>query len=43
MKNNLIDTWKEKVIKYYINKLYYFRNTTTSQVKERYIKINGFK
>lgn len=37
--NNLIVTWKQKLIKYYINKLCHFRNTTTSQVERNYAKI----
>ncbi len=32
-------TWKEKVIKYYTNNLYYFGNTTTSRAEEGYAKI----
>ncbi len=38
LQNDLMATWKEKVIKCYTNKLYHFRNTTTSQAEEGHAK-----
>lgn len=37
--NNEIAIWKEKIIKYYKNKFYYFENTIISHIERDYAKI----
>lgn len=37
--NDLLAIWKEKVLKYHINKLYHFGNITTLQTKSEHAKI----
>lgn len=39
LQNDLMATWKEKVIKCYTNKLCYFGNTTTSRAERGHAKI----